>query len=260
MTQKEYKELLSLTRQYLTLEFQNKEYSEQKNQQWIVSELETYNYFKEYAIRIKNLEIKKPLEIREEIKPKQVDEYVKAMQAAPLKQQIIPREPVVQIIDTAIIEAATPLQDASEALIVEVKKRAFELEPVKAIVQSDLTDIKKMVQELFPHQTILDHLPQNIVQIIIISDHSEKQNLIFLSNYSKAIDLLLAPSKIMTLKMFESSPFNRDLKMIIQTGNDLTNRPDGVTILQVLDLPKYFKEPALKAELWELTTSKFLNG
>jgi len=260
MTQKEYKELLSLTRQYLTLEFQNKEYSEQKNQQWIVSELETYNYFKEYAIRIKNLEIKKPLEIREEIKPKQVDEYVKAMQAAPLKQQIIPREPVVQIIDTAIIEAATPLQDASEALIVEVKKRAFELEPVKAIVQSDLTDIKKMVQELFPHQTILDHLPQNIVQIIIISDHSEKQNLIFLSNYSKAIDLLLAPSKIMTLKMFESSPFNRDLKMIIQTGNDLSNRPDGVTILQVLDLPKYFKEPALKAELWELTTSKFLNG
>ena len=252
-SKEDYKELISLTKQYLAQEFQN--------QDLIVSELETYNYFKEYAIRNKSQPKKIDLK-PEEIKP--IPKPLVHSVVIPLKQ-IILTEQKSEIIETPIIKTIAPAEIKSEAISETPKdepekKRQFELEPIKAITPSDLSDIKQTVAGLFPNQIILDYIPQDAAQIIIISDHPEKQVQTFLNNFSKAIDLMLAPSKIISLNKFQATAHFPELKMVIQTTDNKITEQDGVSYLKVLDLPKFFKEPSLKAELWKLTNSKFLNG
>lgn len=253
MSTKEYQELISLTKQYLAQEFQNNEYIDEKPPEWIVSELQTYNYFKEYAIQNKNPKIKQAAVVIPA--PVQQPRYEPPVQT----KQVVQPEPKIEIMETPVTNVQKPIEPTPTPVVETEKKKGFELEPIKATTPADLSDVKRLVQELFPNQIIIDSIPQNTFQVIIISDHTEKHFISFLNNYAKAIDLNLGTSKIMTSKKFQESPRLNSLKMIIQ-ATDATISHDGVALLQLSDLAQYFKEPVLKLELWKLTTSKFSNG
>lgn len=253
----EYKELVLLSKQYLLQTYQNEEL-EQKNPQWIVSELETYNYFKTYALRNKNQPGPKNLEKKEEIylKPNNLSAPKPILE---LKQEI-PKEHKPEIQDM-VLKPVNAEETPIDATKTEIEKnRQFELEPIKAAVPHDLTDIRKIIHDIYPRQIILDEISITCPQIIIISDHTENRIQAFLNNFSKAIDLELGPSKILSSKKFQSTANFPDLKMIIQTVNLPNLKLDGVRHLEVFDLHKFLNNPELKSGLWESTKNMLLNG
>lgn len=257
----EYKELITLSKQYLLQTYQNEE-PEQKNPEWIVSELETYNYFKTYALQNKNLAKPKNLEKKEEthLKENNLNSPAPAPKPIPeVKQPVLSQ--LKQDTQDMVIKPAIVVEAASEAPKPEVEKnRQFELEPIKVAAPHDLTDIRKIIHDICPRQIILDEISLACPQIIIISDHADNRIQAFLNNFSKAIDLELGPSKILSSKKYLETADFPDLKMIIQTVNLPYLKRDGIPHLEVLDLHKFLNDPGLKPKLWESTKNTLKNG
>lgn len=257
----EYKELILLSKQYLLQTYQIEE-PEQKNPEWIVSEIETYNYFKTYALRNKSQANQKIIEKKVETQPKPNNLNSPAPTPKPnleFKQQVQnEHKPDTQhtLVKPAIV-ADAPLEAPKKEV---EKNRQFELEPTKATVPHDLTDIRKIIHDICPRQIILDEISLAYPQIIIISDNAENRIQTFLNNFSKAIDLELGPSKILSSKKYLEMPNFPDLKMIIQTVNLPNLKRDGIRHLEVFDLHKFLNNPELKSGLWESTKNTLTNG
>jgi hypothetical protein len=252
--QLEYQDLLDLTKQYLLQEHGPNYAEDTKNKKWVVSELDTYNYFKNYALQSKNV-----------LKASQISQRQEEVNLRPSIPSSIPKSDVlirpVEVIKQPFVlkeEIAKPQVHLSAATTPSLpktemeKNNRFELEPLKPATRADLNDIRKTVQEIFPRQIILDQIPNYEPQIVIISDCREKHIQAFLTNFSKAIDLNIAPSRIMSSAKFSKTTLP-ELKLVIQATDNQSVVKNFPKVLNVPDVSKYFREPQLKAELWEMT-------
>jgi hypothetical protein len=252
--QKEYRELINLTKNYLLQENE----TQNSNPQWIVSELEIYNYFKNYAL--KNKHSGKPPQV------KLPEALLKPKDRAPLQPP--PVTDALQYLGKPVNPKEShkplelPVNSLSKTLnlpqreIETAKNSVFQLEPLKAATKADLNDVRKIVQELFPRQLILDEIAEKEPQIVIISDNNEKYIQAFLTNFARAIDILIAPASVMSSTRFLKTKLT-GLKLVIQTADNEYVREGPHKLMHVLDVVQYLREPKLKAKLWENTLQHF---
>lgn len=256
MNKTEFQHLIQQTKEYLLQEYAA---SDEKNNKWIVTDLETYNIFKDYAVRNKKQPQQQQLHAKPAPLPMPAEKVITQNVAPQIETEIqIPATPSVTNSITPFVKPASiPEPIKIDKGFDSDPKQKFQLEPLKLKAKQDLNDVKKLVHELFPRQTIIDTIPTGEAEVVIISDLNDKKSEIFLSNLAKAIDIQLKTCKILSSKKFLEYSHFEQLKMIIKTSPALEIKNE-VHTLDLFDLTTYFTEPAKKAELWKTIENALL--
>lgn len=242
-SKEEYLQLIQQTKQYILQEYVALENEGEKNKKWVVSDLETYQVFKDYALKHKKQAgyqatpqiLKQPTEALQKFAPKE----------NPISQIEISKPVEIPKIAPKT-ESLTPLLSVEE----QTSKNIFIQEPLKPASLHDLTDIKKHVQQLFPRQLILDNIPSADLEVIIISDHNDKKSELFLSNLAKAIDIRLKTCRILSSKKYFAISNFQKLQMIIRTDSKVPLKED-IKDVELFDIMKFITNPTDKAALWK---------
>ncbi|MFQ5728817.1 MAG: hypothetical protein ACE5GN_00460 [Waddliaceae bacterium] len=238
MTQnhEDLKDLAALTELHLL-----QEYSRHDR---IMTSRESYEYFKQYALRKRASPQPPPQPIA--LKPPQK----KPSPPKPLPQKETTKKP-------------EPSKEPSKPSL------SFELTPPGSPPTTDFSDIRQVLSKKFPSQKILDDLPDDTAakqirrqwadnkknpEIILLYSNEPAQQRSFLSNLAKAIDVCVGSSSVVSandpnLENLLKSP---KLRLILCSGAHLNAIDSGKTAtLALSDLNDYLKNPQLKAELWK---------
>lgn len=243
-TKEEYLDILQSAKNYI-FEQINPEHEEGRPR-WVVSELESYNYFKNLAIQNKQKSVTHCEKIVEVPVQKMTPIYT-----APIK--------AIQVTET------TPVVQASKA--VEVKslpeesktKQPLELHAMGIAPLQDLSDIRKVVEKVLPNEIILDHIPTSNPEILIISNTSNTFYEALLVNFARAIDICIARARFIPSKKYKAANFP-SLKMVIQSGEDPTiELPAFIRLLKINSISELFDKPELKQKLWDETKHVFFS-
>lgn len=259
-SKEEYLHLIQQTKQYILQEYDTIENEVDKNKKWVVSDLETYHVFKDYALKNKKPTSQQSgcqvmpqvLKKGQETLPKLAIE--KSFQEHLVKPPISTNAQVQNNFPTAKIELEQPIAYIEE----QPNKNSFLQEPLKPTSLHDLTDIKKQVQQLFPWTKILDTIPSPELEVIIVSDHKDKKSEIFLSNLAKAIDIRLKTCRILSSKKFLQSNHFQKLRMVIRT-DPKTPLKDEIQDVELFDIMKFITNPNDKATLWKVIENGLLS-
>ncbi len=224
---------------------------DQNAPKWIVSELTTYNYFKSLAIQNKQ----KPIKQNE----KKVEVPVQKV-AVPYAPPLNPYVKEVQEIKTIPVEAPKETEVKAAPLPLEPKtNQALELHPIGIAPLHDLNDIRKIVEKVLPTEIILDHIPSSNPEVLVISNGVDKFEEALLLNFTRAIDICIAPAKLIFVNKYSPEDFP-NLKMIIQSDENQNIQINPSTrLLKINYLSELFKEPRLKAKLWDETKHVFFS-
>lgn len=196
--------------------------------EWIGSDADTFHYFKQLA-----LQNKQP---QQQIKaPPQPSPPVKNVVHAVIKAPptISEKKP-----DPITIESVPDIK--KEVKVEENQatlKKGFQPTPMAPIAPQDLSDIRKIVHENYPHFTIIDKVPSDTPEVLLIVQEDSP----FMAHLARAIDILLAPAAVV-----RNAPPN-PAKLIIST------HPLQIPHLLV-DPSLYLKDPLQKVQLWKKIT------
>lgn len=261
-SKEEYLHLIQQTKQYILQEYAAIENEVDKNKKWVVSDIETYHVFKDYALKNKRPTTQ---QAGGQVMPHIVKKWQETLPKLALEENF--QEPIVSVkpveitkievqnnFPAAKIEPLQPLPYTEE----QPNKNGFLQEPLKPASLHDLTDIKKQVQQLFPWTKILDTIPSPDLEVIIVSDHHDKKSEIFLSNLAKAIDIRLNTCRILTSKKFSQSNNFQKLKMVIRT-DPKTPLKDKIQDVELFDIMKFITNPNDKATLWKVIENGLLS-
>lgn len=226
----QYAELLNLTQLYLQ--------QEHKKEEWIFSERSDFLYFKEIAQ--KNTTPKSKQDVPAQPKITAAPTSTQKSTYTPTQQPVKPPEPLLKPV---VIEKPKPIAPAP---VVEPKKApsipgAFVPELLPKTAQVDLSDIRQIMAEKFPHVAIINEIPQPIqshglADVILINVNDDPTHLEFLQKVAKAITDRFCSAEVCSITQFSnwekliSSPH---LKLILMVGTELDHYPD---------LKQYFRE------------------
>jgi len=262
LSKEEYLHLIQQTKQYILQEYAAIENDVDKNKKWVVSDLETYHVFKDYALKNKKPTSQQaPSCAMPHILKKSEETLPKFGYKENFQEHIVNVKPAISTkievqnnFSTPKIEPAQPLPYIEE----QPNKNSFLQEPLKPASLHDLTDIKKQVQHLFPWTKILGTIPSPDLEVIIVSDHNDKKSAIFLSNLAKAIDIRLKTCRILTSKKFLESNNFQKLKMVIRTDPKIPLK-DEIQDVELFDIMKFITNPNDKATLWKVIENGLLS-
>jgi hypothetical protein len=251
----QYAELIALAQLYLTQEYSPKE--------WIASEPATYQYFKQFAKHKK--ETPQTPVVSPPTSPKT---FSSQPPAVPVKkpQEIQPRKGQIE----PAIRTPDPKPAAEER-----KATPFALDPLGVPKEQDLSDIRKIVTELFPWQKIIDHPPsdsaaQQQAHVIVFHFDEPAEEATLLTNLSKAIQdrfgktELLSAHKIDQENQWETLLQSASLRLILISEKGLRDLPNLLKHFQqeknqlnhiptclMSQTSAYLQDPELKRTLWK---------
>ena len=258
-SKEEYLYLIQQTKQYILQEYAVIENEGDKNKKWVVSDLETYHVFKDYALKNK-----KPTsqQASGQIMPHILKQWQETLPKSTLEKKfeenIVSEKPAISTKIEVQNNFPTPKIEPLPHIEEQSNKNSFLQEPLKPASLHDLTDIKKQVQQLFPWAKILDTIPSPDLEVIIVSDHNDKKSELFLSNLAKAIDIRLKTCRILTSKKFLQNNNFQKLKMVIRT-DPKTPLKDKIQDVELFDIMKFITNPNDKATLWKIIENGLLS-
>jgi hypothetical protein len=292
-----YSELLALTQLYLLQEHQRGE--------WIASDPETYAYFKQAVQKPRgagfqpaNVEPASsrltatgtPMPPKDGIPPTAkktfpADNATPATLLSSTNSTHTAPSKKVPVATAGRLEAGTTTTDSKptpkpEQSASEAKSKTFALEPLAAATAINLDDIRSIVTERFPNLEILNHIPSyekakqqgsTTANVLVLALNESPQNLAFLSNLAKAINVQLTSAMVVPAESIESESrweailTNKQLQLIIASEQMITQLPklkqfyrqesnkhyvSQTACLLLVETSRYLKEPQLKPLLW----------
>lgn len=274
--QQQIKELLSLTQSYLLSEYKGKE--------WIMTDPETYQFFKKFQ------PTQTPPKPVQQLQPKKT-----VIKATPPPTQATVTPPPVKSLPTkadkiAIPTSPPPQKEKIVESLPSTSLFSFKRDPVEKIEESyDFTSIKKELEKLFPNNRYTEVPPidgeakkvrnrwekkSTVPEVVILSFSQSAEEQKFLQNVSQAIDQQLASSVIYSALAIEKQQAwerlfsHKELRLLITSdygmfqlpglmkyykespdkkGHFLGERP----LLLIPEVSIYLKQPHLKAALWK---------
>ncbi len=190
---------------------------------WVSSDAETYRYFKQSAIQSKP----QPIVVPQAPSLPPIKNVVHAVIKAPPPPKPAKKSPEP-------IKISPPVEIKKEEKQ-PLAKSGFQPSPMPPASSIDLSDIRKIVQEHSPSLTLIDQIPSDTPEVLILV--SEPVHPFFI-NLTRAIDILLAPAILA-----KDIPPNSKLKLVI------SSKPLDTSHLYV-DPLLYIKDPSKKALLW----------
>lgn len=271
LTPKEqFSELLSLTQLYLTREFQldDKEFLNKQS----------FRDLKKKMSGTAEPVIKKPEPIQVPI-------------SLPIKEAVIPQKLIERPLEsiTRKMKVPAPIQSAPPPPPVVTEEKHFVPDLPQAPPASTIDlSYKEILKEHFPQLVLSDSIPtdhvakrekdawmakQQILPVAILAFYEDAPSMALLKNIAKAINLRLAPAKVLNgielekEQQWETVLSNPDLRFVIsgdyglylqpglmkhyhqdpKTGTHYLNR---TPLLLLSDISLYLKKPELKALLW----------
>lgn len=193
--------------------------------EWIGSDADTFHFFKQLALQNKHpqQQIKAPPHHSPPVK-----NVVHAVIKAPPTISEKTPEPI-KVESVPDIKKEVKVEEKQATL-----KKGFQPTPMTPIAPHDLSDIRKIVHENYPHFTIIDKVPSGTPEVLLIVQEDSP----FMSHLARAIDILLAPAAILR----NVPPYTA--KLVIST------RPLEIPHLLV-DPTLYLKDPLQKVYLWK---------
>ena len=250
----EYAILQSMIKLYLL-----QEYSSDAR---IIASAENYDYFKNYAVQKKKPALPKQNPIPSVQLPK----------TTPPPPQIdsIQKKEDVKLPASAQSEPLVQAEKITSNMTTFIGgKLGFELNPLGAAVEIDLTNIRKRFVENFPGHPVIetisaervsDSTPQN-VKVVVTAFSEEPTHLTFLNNLSKAINDSLCSAAM--IQSYDIKPIleSSELRILIAQENELMAhaylsqhieklRQKNVVIIFLSPIEDYLSTPKLKVQLW----------
>lgn len=276
----EYQELIALTQLHL---FENFSASD-----WILSDATTTDFFRQYARQQKAVSPSplpnnvNPTIIKDEPKSlitKQEPASVSYKEEKKALSKVLKEELAASSIPLMKEENVSPEKNPSQKEKSDNRISKFQYETLKA--NSDIanfSDIKAILQERFPHQKIIDHIPEKkraahltFPPVLLLTSTHSPQEKEFVESVAKAIHSHLCPAELLVVESLEQEQFfNRimqstTVKLIISHHILLEQTPalrnlykeeaehpilGHIPVILLKESVAYLKEPALKKELW----------
>lgn len=282
----QYLDLLILTKQYLL--------QEHSLTDRLISDPETYTHFRSYA------------EQKQEIKTSSTTSSQAAVTPQPPLSHCIPKQITTATVKAPIPEAKTApeppsiqknrVQASGNKIEVQPSKSSgvnengpFKLEPPTELQPANFTDIRKIIQEKFPHVRLLDQVPDDmeaqklakiwrlekkIPQVILLSFDEVPKHLSFLTHIAKALEAHGVSAEVKNaIKLEQEAQWEKlltsdKLKLVVSSSSGFyhlaglqKHYKEGTKqgrhylgdrlLLLLSDISFYFKEPALKSSLWK---------
>lgn len=280
----QYLELIALTEFFLLQNF--------SRDQRLFSSQENYEFFKQLA-QVKGPHQTQPLQHRTPVqqKPNAAVAY-QPVQAA----ETVKKEPVTPLHEAPkqIMPVKVEEKESEKEIIQAPQKQgqlkpSLELDPLVKSLPIDLSDIRNIMMEKFPHQKIIDSPPNDelakkisnawsqeikIPPILILSLNESPMHKAFLENLATALTIYFGEAKFFLMDDLECVKiFNsKDLRFIIANRQTISasselnkhyREAEGKSFINQIplfllsDTQAYLKEPRLKATLWK-ALSEFL--
>lgn len=216
----EYADLVAMTRLLLL--------QEHSRNDWIMTDSATYEYFKHHAIKKKTEATPLPMSL----KPKQTPTPPPTAATRSPQPKIIPKKPTTFI----------------------------ELQSLPPPPIHDFSDIRNILTKKFPQQTILDQIPgdeqaketrqrwqqhHSAPDCATIPKDIPIKHQLFLQNTSKAVQICY--NTVTAISVQKLNPSN-GYRLTISLKE---NKKEEVIPLEISNIEAFFKDPLLKAKLWE---------
>jgi hypothetical protein len=294
----QYSELLALTKNYLLQEYAVTDR--------ILAESDTYSHFRTYALQQQEMKKTENTVPVRPVSPSAIQQpsmsslkpnpniHLKKPEMGPAPTQTTPLASIAlsPIRDPKVVQE-TPLPSNQEKkgvknAVEHGPSKAFVLAPPASIQKTDFTELRKTVQEKFPHLHLLDTLPDDAEakklangwaqqkpapQILILSFDETAKHLAFLENITKALAIYGLNVQIANaVKLERENEWttrlkSQELKLVIASSTGFYNLSElqkhyregakqgrhylnDRPLLLLSDLGFYLKEPSLKASLW----------
>jgi len=237
--EKEYQDLLSLTKKYLVQEF--------KSDSWLVTSPENYAYFKKLAQKSKGQQASQkelPQPIGKTIQAPVLQTTSAPLLPTPIKKPDLSIQPQIKTEPpTPVIEPIAVKTPPPEAY----RSKAFELEPMKGADPIDLNDIRQIVETHFHDFPYLNPLQHEEAVVCILAPDLIPEHLAFLQNVAKAITQLKAPTIVIPESKKHLIPAS--IRLCLSNYEELANR--AVVCLKMENIHVYLRDPKQKAVLWQ---------
>jgi hypothetical protein len=275
----QYAELIALAQLY--------GHQERAEQEWINTNPSNYAFFKDIAQK----SAKKPIQIPPPPIPQAINSPAPSV-IQPLQPSLPKKQLSTPILEVKPPEPVIPSPSKTEAQPVS-KEHSHEkmpkLDPMVAPSTTDLNDMRKIVAEQFPHQSILEEPPSDqeakiignawrqaakIPAIAILTFDEPPQHKVFLDNLAKALTLchrpatLISAHKIEKDKSWDQLLESSELELVIAVDLSLRSKPElmkhyreiskgkstlgNKPLCLLSDIALYLKEPKFKAVLWKV--------
>lgn len=219
--------------------------------EWTVSDPETYEVLKEFAMKNR---------------PK-----AKAAIARPASPPPIKPAPKPMVRPKPRPKVVQKKEEPKPEVRVEATK--IEREPMAAAAPAEFGDIKKIllekgqkIQEEVPEDTEAVKISQQwkhdteIRDVVVLTFGSQGSHKTFLRNLTKAIDLCIAPASLVPPEAVKET---EGVKLVIAEENNLKGSPlfpilekEKISIVFLENIEEYLQNPKLKQELWSQIKSK----
>jgi hypothetical protein len=276
-----YAELIALSKLYILQEFSPKD--------WKNSEPEAFQFFKQYAQQARTQTPSAPVISAPETSNVPPVQSTRPLTPPPTPPQIVKQTPV-----------PTPLVQKEKPKAKEIKQepaatdnpkpsvgKAFELQPLPSPEAHDLSDIKQILRERFPSQSIVEKIPgdeeakkisnqwkqaEQPVKVIVVTGEMTALNDTILSNMTNAIHSQLVPASIVSAANLSDEKkcealINSQLQLIIVSATVLQSLPHlkkhyhedaqqkkqylgNIPLCLIAETSEFTKNPKLKVSLW----------
>ena len=249
--QQRYTELLALTKSYL-----QQEYSPTDR---ILSEPETFSYFKTYALQRQNTKTQQsapsaptPINAVQKIAvPASVRPPI-ANLPKPAANPIVPPRENIEVpksdksdFNKAVTSPRTPNQENTSAQ--SPITGAFKLESPAPLPQTDFSALRTIINEKLPHVRLLDQLPDDteakklaniwtqekkIPQVLILSFDEAPKHQAFLANIAKALEVhgidtqVASAAKLERENEWQKLFHSIELKLVVAGSSGFYNLPE----------------------------------
>lgn len=249
---------MSIIQEYLDLIKLTKTCLQEEHSPWLAADPESYNYFKTYATQKKSL--KEPnaasLVKKEEIKNSLAEVTYK--KESPVKSQAFSNELFINEVKEAESQKNNAILEKEEKIQNENSKHFFELTPLKPCEMCELSDVEKTVRSLFPHLTWLKKPIVMDPEILIVYNETDKKEMAFLSNLTKALQII-AETKLLPLSKFQANSNYPKLKMIVFAKSNQIKRDSNIRYFEMPHIVEWLQNPKAKPELWKTLKNVFFS-
>lgn len=185
-----------------------------------------------------------------------------------------------------------PIEKVASKTMEAVKKEddpILKLEPLSTITIEPIKELEQIVRQAAPYLTVTPHIPDDslakkissmwkeqndVADAVILFFNESNQEIHFLKNLVKAIDISLVPAKLLDIRRLEKKwdlfldPARYKIKLMIASTQTIHKCPElkrhykeipstsqfflgNIPLLLLSPFSSYFKTPLLKRSLWQ---------
>jgi len=273
----EFQELVALAQLYLKQEYPKKT--------WVQAAPDTVVYFRQYATRARSEPRQLPTQPlipqRSVVEPKPIS-APRPLEQPVVKEATATEEPVPK-------KPASPITPAVEKKSEDTIKQPFKREPVEKIQKPAIEELKKDLQQQFPHIRFKEEIPSDaeavklttlyktqtpLPAVLVLVNNESAEGTDLLQKLAAAITERYVPAELRELHTFKSEAAWQSLttstavKLVLTTQKTINSLPQlqkqaqpsvvhtpgmllDKTLILIADTTHYLRDPQLKKQLWK---------